>query len=356
MTKPVYRWVLHRDFRQKLRDWRAGLIEGAVTPGQRLKRALKGKDPARMTTPSLFNALMQTKVPTLYAESEVYGDGRDWTYEELSLLGDVTCAVPVTVFDNGRHDNPQIHESPFKATLLFASGPLFRNDKGGAMPDREECVTNSTLDRDAYHGLIHRRLRPLLAHANNVARKAGKKAVVTIPGIGCGQFAGDVQGIPLDLEDALIRLIMQEGSKWTHLSCVYFDTYFDLSPDDHDIKGIKFRVRPLMKVNTPKPQLSTPETYEETPGEFKDHILFSVVAWDPVSWPGNDFYIGNRSTDDGVKAAATDVMTAMTGIKGAYNPSDFGYEPEGYETWEEAIKQNRIQLETEDCCLIETYP
>ena len=36
--------------------------------------------------------------------------------------------------------------------------------------------------------------------------------------------------------------------------------------------------------------------------------LFSVVAWDHVSWPGNDFYAGQRKTDDGVKAAATTAM------------------------------------------------
>ncbi len=28
-----------------------------------------------------------------------------------------------------------------------------------------------------------------------------------------------------------------------------------------------------------------------------------VVAWDPVPWPGKDFYRNARATDDGVKAA-----------------------------------------------------
>ena len=68
-----------------------------------------------------------------------------------------------------------------------------------------------------------------------------------------------------------------------------------------------------------------------------------MVAWDHVSWPGNDYWIGaasslaicdaftrgmhmmltmigpvrpgKRCTDDGVKAAATDTMRALTGVE-----------------------------------------
>ena len=56
-----------------------------------------------------------------------------------------------------------------------------------------------------------------------------------------------------------------------------------------------------------------------TGNDFNDMDLYIVVAWDHVSWPGNDFYIGARATDDGVKAAATDVMFKMTGIEGSYD-------------------------------------
>ena len=35
------------------------------------------------------------------------------------------------------------------------------------------------------------------------------------------------------------------------------------------------------------------------------------MAWDYVSWPGNDFYGDLRNTDDGVKAAATNSMEVM---------------------------------------------
>lgn len=74
--------------------------------------------------------------------------------------------------------------------------------------------------------------------------------------------------------------------------------------------------------------------------------LFSFVAWDRVSWPGNDFYIGARSTDDGVKAAATNVMMVMTGIEGTYDSHlNRYYQPEAYETWKEVVLKNKIQLQ-----------
>lgn len=353
MAKKNYRWILNREFRQRLRDWRSALSKGSVTPGKHLEAVLKGRDPAGMTSPALFHALMQTRKPAIFAESEVRGDGSDWTFEEMAILGDVTCAMPVTVFDNGLHHNPRVHEAPFSATLLFVSGALLRNDHGNPMPDFKECVPNGEFYSSAYEQLIARRIRPLLTFANEQARKAGRKAVVTVPGIGCGQFAGGVMGISRALEKALIGLLTSEGKKWAYISCVYYDSYGDLIKSDEDIHGIAFRVRPLLKVTQPKPQLCHPQEYEETAGEFLDHDLFSLVAWDPVSWPGNDFYIGNRTTDDGVKAAATNAMKQMTGIQGSYNPSNYGYEPSEGGTWETVIRQHRITLETEGLCQIE---
>lgn len=353
MAKKTYRWILNNEYRERLRQWRSALYKGSIEPGRHMKAALKGRNPAGMTTPALFNALMQTRKPTIFAESAVIGDGRDWSFEELGLLGDVTCAVPVTVFDNGLHHFPRIHEAPFKATLLFVSGALMRNGKGNPPPDFKECVPNGVLDHDAYQNLMTRRLRPLLAYANEQAWKAGRKAIVTIPGIGCGQFAGGVTGISRELEKTLINLLCKEGKKWSHIGCVYYDSYGDLIKDDDEINGISFRVRPLLKVSNPRPQLCHPVQYEETAGEFQDHDLFSLVAWDPVSWPGNDFYVGNRTTDDGVKGAATNLMKQITHVQGTYNVDSFGYEPSEGGTWETVIRKHKIVLETEGLCRIE---
>lgn len=355
MALKPYRWILHRDYREKLLRWKKAMMRGEVQPGAKLAYVLQGRNPADMTSPALFEALTKTREPAKYAESEVKADGTDWTYEEMALLGDASFAIPVTIFDNGRHRAPDIHEPPFRGNLLFMSGALLRNDHGNRTPDKEECVENGSLKPTAYEDLMIRRLRPLLAFANHQAGSKKRRAVVTIPGLGCGQFAGGIPGIPENLKNAIQRLLTEEGLRLKHISCIHFDTYATLKNESETIHGINFRVRPALKGNEGKPQLSKPQELEETTGEFKDHILSSIVAWDPVSWPGNDFYIGNRATDDGVKAAATDVIERITGIQGMYVKAHHRFDPKEHpdETWEALIKRQAIELVTEGHCVLE---
>lgn len=77
------------------------------------------------------------------------------------------------------------------------------------------------------------------------------------------------------------------------------------------------------------------------------------MAWDQVSWPGNDFYTGARVTDDGVKAAATNAMTAMTGVAGRYDPPLNQYQPpEPYLYSEDCIVRNQLTLHlVEQTCI-----
>ncbi|MFM1558534.1 MAG: hypothetical protein ACKJSK_04425 [Roseibacillus sp.] len=85
--------------------------------------------------------------------------------------------------------------------------------------------------------------------------------------------------------------------------------------------------------------------YEERGDDFSGCTLSSIVAWDHVSWPGNDFFGGSRCTDDGVKAAATDSMAALTGVEGRYDFERGVYLPPApYRTWEDVVKKNHLRL------------
>lgn len=85
--------------------------------------------------------------------------------------------------------------------------------------------------------------------------------------------------------------------------------------------------------------------YQEAGDDFSQCQLYSLVAWDHVSWPGNDFYGGARATNDGVKAAATDSMRVLTGIAGAYDPRRYAYEPpKPFRTWGQVVADNHITL------------
>ena len=73
------------------------------------------------------------------------------------------------------------------------------------------------------------------------------------------------------------------------------------------------------------------------------------MAWDHVSWPGNDFYGGARATDDGVKAAATSSMAAITGIEGEYDLASDTYDPPAkYRNWEAVVRQNNLGLSVQN--------
>lgn len=53
--------------------------------------------------------------------------------------------------------------------------------------------------------------------------------------------------------------------------------------------------------------------------------------------------IGARLTDDGVKAAATDTMYKMTGVKGTYcRQSNLYIPPSSYHNWEDVIQKNKV--------------
>jgi len=73
--------------------------------------------------------------------------------------------------------------------------------------------------------------------------------------------------------------------------------------------------------------------------------LCSIVAWDHVSWPGNEFSDSSRATDDGVKAAATNSMAVLTGVEGKYDPALVKYTPpRPYSNWA-AVVEDRMRME-----------
>ena len=327
-----------------LEDIRARKVE----PGGYLRRLLEKDDIRKLDAEGFVELLLRTKRPRIFAESAVRGDGWDWNQDELSILGDIAVAVPVTVYDDGRHWRPGIHPEPFPATLLYVPGALLRNGSGNTPADWEEATTENgnRIDPEGYFSLYERRLLPCFSYANSMAESNGRQALVTIPGLGCGQFAGPFHGqLGTELRNALERFLKTHGERFPNIRAVYYDPYRECQNERLEIGGLSFMIRPLTQRNDDKPQLCPPRKYEEDGDDFGDCDLFSLVAWDHVSWPGNDFYGGARATDDGVKGAATDSMAVVVGIQGVYDPVSNSYNPpEQYIDWEDAVRKNGIQL------------
>ena len=319
--------------------------QGTLKPGARFAREISDYKAENSNFEYLLDALINTKQPCIFAESEVYGDGRDWTMNELKILGDISIAADVTVFDDGRHTDPLVFESPFAGTLVFVPGALLRNDTGSEPADWYETTKQGQINEAGYDALYKRRLLPVLQYVDQRSAAIGTAAVVTIPGLGCGQFAGPLQGsLGARLEQALCKILEAHAHDFPNIRVIHYDPYSECDCSSRQFEHLTFLTRPLTKYPDSRPQLRTPNEYVDS-DSTDDYRLFSLVAWDHVSWPGNDFYIGARSTDDGVKGAATSVMSAITGVQGRYDRITCRYmPPSSFETWESVVKQHGVRL------------
>lgn len=314
--------------------------------GGYVQKVLQNITSEEHSSEDFLEILFQTKQPQIFAESAIHGNGKDWNLTELGILGDISVAVPVTIFDNGQHRNPLVHTKPFEGVLLYTPGALLRNDVGNEPADWAAVTTEDKLDYKKYYDLYERRLLPLFIYANKEALKVHKKAFITIPGLGCGMFAGRFQGkLGVLLKQVLVDLLEKHGAQFPNIQAVYYDPYQECKNERLEIQAISLMIRPLTQGNKGKSQLAQLSAFEEASDDFSNGLLFSVVAWDHVSWPGNDFYVNSRATDDGVKAAATSSMFAMTGIEGTYNKESYTYQPPApYQNWNQVIYKNHLDL------------
>ena len=341
-----YRIVLHTETLAEAQRYREAPAKGDATAGSYLQRQLGDTSPGNLSDDLFLEHLFATKQPMIFAESQVHGDGRDWNLTELAILGGLGVAVPVQVFDDGRHHDPGVYAVPWRAELLYIPGVLLRNDRGLVPADQDAVMRGGKLDAESYRALYERRLLPLFLYAQNRVAKAGRTALITVPGLGCGQFAGPYAGRMGEyLKSALIALLQRHHQRLPDIRAVYYDPYSECRNERHRFGDTSLLVRPLLQGNSTKPQLCPPARYAEAGDDFNDCQFFSIVAWDHVSWPGNDFYGGSRCTDDGVKAAATSSMQVITGVEGHYDPARYGYQPPArYRNWAAVVEKTGSRM------------
>ncbi|QGP59787.1 hypothetical protein [Piscirickettsia salmonis] len=77
------------------------LISGEVAPGARLKHLIHKDDVilAELQPYQFLELLANTKATGIFAESQVYCDGRDWNKIEAMILSDLVTEVDVSIFD-----------------------------------------------------------------------------------------------------------------------------------------------------------------------------------------------------------------------------------------------------------------
>lgn len=344
-SAPNYKIILSQATLDIINTYKNALVSNSTKPGAYLNKLLiDGQINLESTSTEAFiELLLWTKKPLIFAESEIDGNGNDWTMKELNILGDLNIAMDVIIYDNGvwstRDEYFRQYDCPFNGTLLFMPGPLLQ----GVQSDLHEISDKDNIDQDKYNHLIERRLAPLLYYVNENAEKQQVQAIVTVPGVGCGIFAGRYQGTMGErLNLALQSILAQHAHKFKNVACIYYDPFNECTNQELRFANVKLRVRPSLK-NPGKSMLGQPKEYEEPGDNFSNCKLFKVVAWDHVSFPGNDFFGNGRSTDDGVSAAATNSMHMVTGIEGTYRNGKY-LPPGGYDDWQHVVHENEVNL------------
>lgn len=353
---PKYNWVIDISTLNLLTTYIRDLSLGTIKPGRLLNAKLNEKKLSNIPNiitneyiEQFFECLMQTKLPQIFAESVNWQ--QDWNSKEFTLLGNTNFAADVTIYDDGRQAGADAikYEKPWMGTLLFSPSPLLTENS----PDLFAVSLGGRFNQEKYYQLFEARLLPLLIYANNSAITDKKSAFITIPGMGCGAFAGvyknkiKMDGKSLETEVALMlrKILEKHAASLTHIQAIYYDPYNEIPQiGTENISNINLIVNPLLnKDRSGKPQLCPPETYNE---KYRDTKFFSFVAWDHFSFPGNDFWQKNmRQTDDGRKAAASNVMQVVTNIAGEYKANLAYYKPpQRYMDWKHVVSANNISL------------
>lgn len=327
------------------------LRRGNTSMGSRFAKIMKGTPLNEITLERFIEHLIQAKKPRAFNEGS--NDAKAFNSHEMAILGDVGINVDVTIYDNGQWINPTVYNTPIDGHLLFVPGAVLEKTS----PDFFELGLKNAgsadgFSLDAFIAFYKRRLLPQLFQANEIAKERGKPAYITMPGLGCGAFAGPFKGkdeIRLFLDRAVRETLTQFESSVgedLHIKGVLLDLFeqvesarLDENAKHYSPSKIHYKtITSGGKVS----QLVLPKGYE-------DCELFSIVAADAISWPGNDFYVGSRWTDEGAKGAATNVCAVMTEasvghhVPGAYQGN--GYVPaNGQTTWEHEIGDNRLKV------------
>jgi hypothetical protein len=262
----------------------------------------------------LVKMFISTKKPVLFSESK----GGNFTNEEESILGDIIFSIETLAYDNGVHNEQGgariiNHDQPLPVHMVFVPGAVLADKKHS---DYKEIVRSNEIDFDLFIKFYNRKLSAAFIEINNKAESTGKQVVVTMPAIGCGFFAGqfsrEVTGL---FYIALQQTLIEHSDKLKNIRGVVFDPNGEKNDDvTETIDHIKFLTKNgnFGKISS---QLCSPEQYHPS---FKGCALSTLVAADSKSLPGNDLWKGSRATDEGVKAAASNLMQVLTGLVNCY--------------------------------------
>lgn len=309
-----------------------------------------GKKIKDVNTLELYQALLRTRLPVFFAERDGKFDGSDWNETEYQILALAADTTEVEAYDNGSSGYKTAipfvyHEKPERLHLLHCFAPIFK--KGS--PDYKRIVDeNGNIKYIEYYITIRDRLLPELLKYNNYLGGNKLSGIVNIPGIGCGEYAGEFKGlIGTFLNRAIQDILKIYSGNLKNITGVIFDPFNECEGQLEEIGHIKYCVAPSAE-KYPKPLLandgkvmvlgqlaSTKERIEFIDKLFPDKWVkpneegvepLTVNPGDMLSGKGCDVVAGHKVTGDGRNVGGTDAMAVHTGVEGIYYKYNEGTE------------------------------
>lgn len=184
---------------------------------------------------------------------------------------------------------------------------------------------------DRYYEVNKNRILTQLLYANEIAQKAGKKAFITTPGIGCGYFAGDyrteVAGQHGLFSRVVQKLLHEHCHQLPNIQCVYYD-YYQTAPGYPEppaffckfgnimfgsAAGSQTRLGPLA------PNFAFGNVHSELRDlKLENSLRFDLQAADFASYPINEGLALNNTSDEAAKGRVTSAPQTILGIPGVY--------------------------------------
>ncbi len=345
----ILKIVSDQYLRAKLIDYLYDIERNPKLMGKKLSRYLIRikKDVKDLTPTDLHQYILRTKEPVIFAEQHVKGDGSDWNVTELEILGDTSFITEVKAYDNGASgtDNSALKLKQYKEHLptqflISVSGPIF---KRGTADYKEVVDSDGNIDYAKYYKKIEELLLSTLLAQNEICSEQDLHGIVTLPGIGCGEFADEFRGIMgIYLNAAIKDLLKNHHKSLGAIKGIMFDPFAECKGEICDFGDIKYVVAPSgmgeggntdhhLMVDGKKMYLSQLADSEERASFFKaigldiepeEVLCISFDAADKCSQQGNDAIAGYRTTDEGRKASATDVMGVHSRVEGYYDTTN----------------------------------
>lgn len=306
--------------------------------GRRLYEVLKESKIDKLTVSEFVDALLKTTRPLLFAEKLAHakGDGSDWTTNETMLLGRIARVVKdVTVYSKRTYNPTERdffaeNERP-QTTLLFMNGALLV----GCKADYDRVVSNGHVDLKKFEEFLEENVLPSLLFANQDAGKEG--AVVTLPVLGGGEFAGGVNSllskeINASYLPAMTNIIKKNKAHLPHIKAVVITGFNDSQAQVNNTT-----------IYTTKDSVGL---YPQ--GEYQGLEkckVYTGIAGDHLSFPGNDGYAGSPATHEGGTCTRTNVYEKITGVEGNFVPSRTLYiPPQKYNYWLDVCTDKQTTL------------